>query len=508
MADTIVTERDLVMSLDKLDRNVRPLLGRRKIVIDYDHIDASNVLDALSQSLVVHEINAREINYLWRYYCGDQEILYRIKDVRPEICNKIVENRANEIVSFWVGYLGGEPIQYVSRVGDEKITEGINELNEFFFAEDKASSDEQLIEWDMICGTAYRIILPDEFYEKDSDEAPFEIYTLDPRYAFVSYSTGLGNKPLMGVVMKTVEGRSTYYVYTDQAMFTIYDGRITDERPHRLPALPMIEYPANHARLGAFEIVLPLLDAINNIASNRMDGVEQEIQAFLKFINCDIDTEGLRKLSEWGAIKVKSVPGMTADVDVVKTNLDQNQSQAFKEDLYAAVLSICGIPNRNGGNSTSDTGAAVVLRDGWSAAEARAKDYEHMFKIAEKHMLKVALAICKDIADLDISLKDIDQKFTRRNYENIQSKAQVLCEMLQQARIHPKLAFMHSGLFSDPESAYAMSEEFYKQQMEEWKLQEVDSNESKGAGTGKESGTGKASVQETGQVSGTDRKED
>lgn len=34
--------------------------------------------------------------------------------------------------------------------------------------------------------------------------------------------------------------------------------------------IPIFEYPANNARLGSFEIVLPLLDTINNIESNRM----------------------------------------------------------------------------------------------------------------------------------------------------------------------------------------------------------------------------------------------
>jgi hypothetical protein len=36
--------------------------------------------------------------------------------------------------------------------------------------------------------------------------------------------------------------------------------------------------------------------------------------------------------------------------------------------------------------------------------------------------------------------------------------------MLQQPKIHPRLAFLHSGLFTDAESAYAMSKEYY----EEW----------------------------------------
>lgn len=197
-----------------------------------------------------------------------------------------------------------------------------------------------------------------------------------------------------------------------------------------------------------------------------MDGMEQIIQAFIKFVNCDISSEDFKELKDLGAIKVKSVDGQTADVDVVKTELNQDQSQTLKEDCYNAVLTICGMPNRNGGSSTSDTGAAVLLRDGWSLAEARAKDSENIFKKSEKKMLKLVLRICRDIGNLDIKLKDIDMKFTRRNYEAIQSKSQVLISMLQQPKIHPQLAFSHCGMFSDSESAYTMSMKYYEEQQE------------------------------------------
>jgi SPP1 family phage portal protein len=228
--------------------------------------------------------------------------------------------------------------------------------------------------------------------------------------------------------------------------------------------VPIFEYPANNARLGAFEIVLPLLDTMNNITSNRMDGVEQVIQAFIKFINCDINKEEFEEFMRLGAIKVKSVDGANADVDTVTTDLDQSQTQTLKDDCYNSILTICGMPNRNGGSSTSDTGAAVVLRDGWSLAEARAKDSENMFKKAEKKMLKLVLKICRELTELDIGLKDIELQFTRRNYENIQSKSQVLTTMLQSPKIHPLLAFQHSGLFIDPERAYAMSLKYYEEE--------------------------------------------
>ena len=78
-------------------------------------------------------------------------------------------------------------------------------------------------------------------------------------------------------------------------------------------------------------------------------------------------------------------------------------------------------------------------------------------------MLKLVLRICRDMSDLKLRLKDIDMKFTRRNYENIQSKAQVLDLMLNNPKVHPLLAYEHSGMFTDPESAYMLSMKYYEE---------------------------------------------
>ena len=443
----------------------RYMSGRRMIKTSVTQITKQNVVEVLMKALTTHELNRSEIDYLWNYYRGDQPIKNRTKEVRPEICNKIVENRANEIVSFKVGYLCGEPIQYVSRNGEEATVKAINALNEMMFAEDKATKDQEIVEWQMICGTAYRLVLPDE--PGEDDEAPFEIFTLDPRDSFVVYSNEVGNKPVMAVkYSKDDNERYHYSIYTENRYYLVEDGILKESKPHALDMIPIFEYPANSARLGSFEIVLPLLDAINNVESNRLDGMEQTIQAFIKFVNCDITAEDFKELKDLGAIKVKSVDGQAADVGVVNTDLNQDQSQTLKEDLYNAVLTICGMPNRNGGSSTSDTGAAVLLRDGWSLAEARAKDSEHSFKKAEKQMLKLVLRICRDLGEMKLYLKDISLKFTRRNYEAIQSKSQVLIAMLKEPKIHPQLAFESSGMFVDSESAYTLSMKYYEEQQE------------------------------------------
>ena len=458
--------------------DTRTMYGRRVITTDVAEITAENVVGVLEEAMKLHEKNRSEIDYLWKYYKGEQPILQRSKTVRPEICNKIVENRANEIVSFKVGYLCGEPIQYVGRNCEESVTKGIGTLNEYMFLVDKPALDQEVVEWDMICGTANRMVLTNDAYSADLDDAPFEMYTLDPRDSFVVYSNDVKRKRMLGVKYNTDEfGQKTYSAYSDGIYFAIKDGKVTEQKAHALGVVPIIEYPANNARLGAFEIVLPLLDAINNIESNRMDGIEQFVQAFVKFINCDITKEDFEALKDLGAIKVKSADGQQADVDIVTNELNQQQTQTLKDDAYQAVLTICGMPNRNGGSSTSDTGSAVLLRDGWSLAESRAKDSELMFKRSEKEVLRLVLKLCSGLADLDLKLKDIDMKFTRRNYDNIQSKSQVLVSMLQQPKIHPLLAFTHCGLFSDPESAYTMSNDYHEEQMAKWEPVEVDESE-------------------------------
>ena len=96
-----------------------------------------------------------------------------------------------------------------------------------------------------------------------------------------------------------------------------------------------------------------------------------------------------------------------------------------------------------------------------------------MFKEAEQHTLKLILRIIRDTRGLSdelyaLRLKDISLQFTRRNYENIQSKAQVLTQMLSQNKIHPRLAFAHCGMFTDPEDAYRVSEEYAYRVSEEY----------------------------------------
>ena len=433
------------------------LFGRRTIYTDYAEITPNNVVQVLQRALTVHSINRAEIDYLYNYRRGIHPILQRVKKVRAEINNKIVENRADEITSFKTGYLVGEPVQYVGRNADDKADE-IAMFNEFMRLENKAKSDKELADWFYTCGVAYRMSLPNT--SEDPEESPFKIYVLDPRTTFIVRYSGLGNDPKLGVMGVQYEtGRVKWCCYASNAYYEIENGEIVKYLPMYLGRIPIIEYSANLPKLGAFETVIPLIDALNLTASNRVDGIEQFIQALLMFKGVDIDSEDYASLKEQGAIKV-SVDG---DVKYLIQELNQQQTQVVVDYMYQTILTICGMPNRNGGSSTSDTGTAVIMRDGWESAEARAKDTETLFKASENEFIKLAVTITNTLRGTKLKAADIEPRLTRRNYENIQQKAQILTTMLANDKVHPKLGFEYCGMFVDPEYAYKISMDYYEQ---------------------------------------------
>ncbi len=440
------------------------LYGRQVIYTDAERVTTSNVVDVLSKTLPIHQENREQIKYLYNYCNGKQPILRRVKDIRPEILNKLVENRANEIVSFKTGFLVGEPIQYVNRSADEDLNESIELLNEYMFAENKVVKDKELAEWFSICGVAYRLILPDRDLQDYVDESPFEVVTLDPRDTYVVYHNGIKKDPVMAVfsVLKD-DGNMYHTVYTPTERIIVKsvgsDFEVVGKpEGHIMGDVPIIEYITGPARLGEFEIVLPLLDAMNMVASNRLDGLEQFVQSLLVLKGVNLEDEMFDKLRELGGILLPN----EGDAKYLVQELNQTQTQTIVDYMYDAVLTICGMPNRNGGSSTSDTGKAVLYRDGWTAAEARAKERETQFKESEKRFLKIAIRICNDLRGTKLKLSDIDIRFTRRNFENILEKAQVLIMLLSSGKVHPRLAFGHCGMFADPDLAYNMSREWWE----------------------------------------------
>ena len=431
--------------------------GRTVIYSDVEEVDESNILEVLRKALPVHQTNAEQIEFLYGYYKGDQDIYDRQKEIRSDINYKIVENRCKEVVDFKAGYSIGAPIQYNDRTGENP--EAINELNTIMDYEGRNSIDEMAVEWNLICGTSYKIALPKD---EPDDVSTIDIAALDPRQTFVIYSSGMWHKPLAGVwYVKDSEGDTHYHVYTPTKYFKVLNQDGVEERGvNGIGYIPIVEFPANNSRLGAFETILDIQDALNTVDSDRTNAIAQFVQSIIVAINCDFeDGTTASDIGQSGIVSLTSREGMSQDIKILTAELNQTQTQTLKNDLYDAILTICSMPNRNT-NSDGDTGIAVVYRDGWSAAETAALKYETVYKRSEKKFLEVCLAIFDSVGGPALRASDIEVKFTRKNYEGISQKVEVLDKMLNNDKIAPRLAFIYSNLFPDPEEAYKESESY------------------------------------------------
>ena len=446
------------MAYRYVGKNTRPFsaitqnnYGRTIIYTNQNRIDESNIVKELDKALVYHTQNATEIEYLDRYYRGDQPILYRKKDVRPEVNNKVVENIALFIVETKTSEMVGEPIQFVLRGTDENKSRQIAELNTIMESEDKAFYDIELCRWRSICGTAYRFIGTNETSNEPLlDESDFFISVEDPRNTFVVYHNN-GRPAFSCQIRKTTEGNNLYFCYTKGEWFEIVGGEIVNRGVNGNFAIPVIEYPNNERRLSDIELSITLTDEINKMSSDRANGIEQFVASWVKFVNVDVDLETFRSLRSEGALVVKSNNGAEnkADVDIMSQELNQTESQVAVNDLFEKLLIIHGLADRQT-NTGGDTGSAVTLRNGFYSMEKRSELAEPIFKRAERNALRIILNRLRINKQFTLVPSDVEIKISRTKSDNMQMKAQVL-QMLLQSGVKYERALKTIGLFADPE---------------------------------------------------------
>lgn len=438
-------------------KNIRPFsavcqndYGRQIIYTRQRQITEDNIVDELNKALVIHRQNAIEVEYLDRVYRGDQPILYRQKVNRPEVNNKIVVNLAYELVERKTAEICAEPIQYVLRGTDDKKSEEITNLNITMDSESKQEVDIDICRWRSICGTAYRFIGNDEGQGELLDESDFYLSSENPMYTFVAYYSN-GRPAFSCQIGEDENGGEIYYCFTKNWWFYIQNGKIFESGINGNRAIPVIEYPNNARRLSDIEITLPITDAINTLQSDRINGIEQFVSAWVKFVNCEIDEEKFKKMRQEGALVVKSNNGTDnkADVDIMTSELNQSEGQIVFTDLFEKFLSIQGLANRQS-NTGGDTGSAVELRNGHYDAGLRTAINEPILKKSERMALKIILNRLRINKGFTLMPSDIEIHINHNKLDNMLVKAEVL-KLLLESGVHYKRAIKTIDMFSDPE---------------------------------------------------------
>lgn len=441
------------MNTQPFNKIVQGVYGRKIAYADYEEVTSANILDIFSQGIIALNWNRTAIKYLYNYYKGDQPALYRTKTVRDDINNPVVENHAFEIVSFKNAQTYGEPVQCVATKNDDAINKGVDTLNEYNRNANKALADIECGEWTSAVGTGFKAI------QRKKGLVPYRLISLNPMNTVVVYS-GITKEPLLAIMqLKDSQHKVFYQCFSEYNEYTIKNSKVTMTRPHVFGGIPIVEYPNNAARVSDNELVITLLDAINEIQSNRTDDVAQKVQSWMKFVNCEVDEDSFLAMKQNGAVVVKSNNGANkADVEIMSNELNQEGTQTAKKDLWDNAMSILAIPNREG-NTGGDTQGAVSLRNGWDMARQRAALKDPFVTSSDKRLDMVALSLLRQ-ANITCPLTelDFDVHIVHSPTDNLLVKAEAL-EILLRSGIHPLVAVKVTGLWADSEKVYLQSKE-------------------------------------------------
>ena len=432
--------------------------GRKIAYVDFSEVTPSNILKIISKGVTCLNWNRAAIRYLHDYYKGDQPALYRTKTVRDDINNPVVENHAFEIVAFKNAQTYGEPVQCVSLKNDDKTNSAVDKLNDYNRIANKRIMDIECGEWTSCVGTGFKAI-----QRVKNSAIPYRIIAPSPMNTVIVYSS-ITFEPLLAMQqLKDEDGNQYYQCFSEYMEYIYKNGKVSAGTIHAFGGIPIVEYPNNADRISDIELVITMLDAINEIQSNRVDGVAQFVQSWFKFRDCDVDEEVFNKMKMNGALVVKSTNGSgNADVSLLTQELNQEGTQVAKDDLWDNALSILAIPNRESQNSGGDTSGAVRLRSGYDMARQRADIKDPYVVRGDRRLNKVALKVISQAVSpnpCDIDETEYDVHIVHSPTDNLLTKSEAL-EILLRSGIHPLVAIKVTGLWADSEKTYLLSKPY------------------------------------------------
>ena len=491
--------------------------GREIIISDLiptGDIDTDKVIipKILNSALSVHKKNVAIMDMLFGYYHNKTDIIAKSKNQQPNINNKISVNYPNIAVTTINAYCFANAPTFSCRKADKETQ---NKLKEFNDALARDNYYGKLLKCTMnsgICGLGYKYCRP-----ATKDEIANGVYfrtssELDPRDTFVVRANNLDREKIMAVNIytrksysqnyKKVREEIVYNVWTKwhQWLFSTKNGKLTNEQftvenvvydayPLAYNRIPIIEYERKQDRTCDFEAGLGLINAINNLASSRLDDVQQAVDYLITMR--DIDTSSDEALNaayaalKKGILSFRSVEGATVqpEIKILTATLNQSEVQTLQDFYCEKLEEVLNIPNRETRSSGGDTGSAVESRNGFRSLENIAGLVTASTFESENEMLDLILAICQNIRKCPFAglmASDIEIKENRNKVENLESATNAYSTM-RSAGMNDADAIRISKL--DPDSSTVAKRNEQEQEKQSKREELVDKSTSKNNGT-------------------------
>ena len=450
--------------------------GREEIFTDVPYITNENIQEVLRKAISTHRRNVARIDYLLNYEAGYQPLM-RTKQYRKDIDCECVDNIANEVTEFNLGFKWGNPITLVQRgerTGEDEI-KAVSILNDCYETESIKTKTQKLGRFVEIDAIGYTYV--DVNMDWQEGDSYFNIEALDPRNTFVVRSNYYIDKRVMlGVTYYTDEHGQEYYTcFTKDTRFDLVGlNEIINEEWNPLKRVPIIEWIRSHDRMGCFERHISEMDNLNLLISDFTNDVEQNTQAI--WHTNDVEFPTMITTNEDGTtteevVKPKSndwmqtftsQDGKTPFVKPLAIDYDYDGMLQNIVNRRALILQKCNVPQRND-NSGGSTGVAMSDATGWSSAEMSASKQQGIMESCKMEEIKVVLEAIRispfvpaDSSLLKLRYSDIQPNIKRQKTYELTVKTNAICALLAKGfSLEDTLTI--APLFEDPNQVVVRS---------------------------------------------------
>lgn len=471
-------------------------ISKIKIPIKKDKLTVDEILKYLPAVYSEFSSNSTKIRKNYDSYCLKHEILNKVRLHDEEVNNIVLSPHIRSMVDWKTGYTLGNPIKYAQSKSAQ--TDDITVLNTYLRSSNKRAIDAEVAKWVYSCGVGYYFVQPNG--NSIAGFAPFDIFCVDADACCKVYSSYLGNEPLFDLIKTTIEEKTStggvteriiLSVYTPAYMFefsttiseTKFELTKTEKRP-LYAYLPLVEKRYNQDGIGIAEMASSLQTAIDSLASDSLDNVEDIVNELWIFFNVSLggdDTEksaNFKQMKKLGAIELNSSsPEFPADVKKVSTKLELMDVMQVRNILLREMYDTNGVPiassNISSGNVTKGGGEVA---NGYENAYNRALDDINNFIKADYEVLDRIVYICKTTAGTkinELNANEIEIKYCLNMSDNMLTKSQSYVNFVEQG-MPPAMALEKTKISNDSEAEGLLIEEYIAK-----KAKQVDKNNTK-----------------------------
>lgn len=380
-----------------------------------------------------HETYAEKLFKNRDYYMGKHAIedKKRIEDDAPN--SKVVCNHAKDIADIATGYFMGNPITYTNTMEAD--------IDPLLVAFDIAGINdvdaENALEMS-IFGAGYEYV-----YVKEDENTPVS-RNVAATNTFIITDDSIEERELAGVYyykkVNAAENTAVYvaivgtenYIYELNVLDSESDVRqpvTEDPVEHFFGGVPFIEFLNNKDGIGDFEQQIPLIDAYNTLMSDRVNDIEQFIDAILVIYGSILGEdeeetdEALKDLHKRKLLELS----LDSKAEYLTRQLDQNGTEILRKAIKEDIYNFSHVPNFMDENFAGNTSGVAM--------EYKLLGLEMLTKMKERYYRKglrkrIALyANYMKMQAVSVQAGSIIPEFTRSLPKNLVELAQIVVNL-------------------------------------------------------------------------------